>query len=67
MAYSENVYTKAKEELDRRRRKAETELSERRSELILRYPELKDLLREMARAGYEAVKVIGMGADAPST
>ncbi|HQD72316.1 MAG TPA: ATP-binding protein [Clostridiales bacterium] len=64
MAYSENVYTKAKEELDRRRRKAETELSERRSELILRYPELKDLLREMARAGYEAVKIIGMGADA---
>lgn len=64
MAYSETVYEKAKEELDRRRRKAETDQQERNSELALRFPEIRELEREMARAGYEIVKAIGMGADA---
>lgn len=64
MAYSRNVYIKAKQELAKRKNRAESEQKQRHDELCLKFPEILLLEREMAKTGADAVKAIGMGADA---
>lgn len=64
MAYRNSVYIKAKEELERRRRKAEDELAERHAQVVAKCPELLDIERRMAAQGSQIVRAIGMGADA---
>ncbi len=64
MAYSKNIHLKAKQVLAERKENAEREQKMRHDEICLKFPEILALEREMARTGAEAVKAIGMGADA---
>lgn len=64
MAYSREIYLKAREELQRRRSTAESERNRRHDEICLQFPEILEIEREMARTGAEAVRAIGMGQDA---
>ena len=64
MAYNRQIYVKASQELRRRKEKAENERKQHHDEVCLKFPEILLLEREMARTGAEAVKAIGMGADA---
>lgn len=64
MGYNKRIYIKAREELARRKQKAESEQKMRHDEVCIKIPEILRLEREMARTGAEAVRAIGMGADA---
>lgn len=64
MAYSKNIHLKARQTLAERKEKAERERKMRHDEICLKFPEILTAEREMARTGAEAVKAIGMGADA---
>lgn len=64
MAFSRDVYAKARAELQRRRSQAETERKIKHDELCLKLPEILEVEREMARTGANAFKAIGMGAQA---
>lgn len=64
MGYDKRIYAKAKRELANRKNKAESEQKARRDEVYLKIPEIAELEREIARTGAEAVKAIGMGAEA---
>lgn len=64
MAYKEIVYQRAKAELERRRKKAESENDVRRLKAISLCPEIADIEAEIASYGLDAVKALGMGGDA---
>ena len=51
MAYKRSVYQRAKEILEERKRTAEAEAEMRRSEVMMKCPELLDIEREMAQCG----------------
>lgn len=63
MAYKSSVYQKAKKALEERRAAALNKQAMRRSEVIMKCPEMQAIEREMASYGVQAVKAIGMGAD----
>lgn len=64
MGYDKRIYVKAKQELAKRKQKAESDQKARHDEVCLKIPEILQLEREIARTGAEAVRAIGMGADA---
>ena len=64
MAYSKKIHLKAKQILAERKDTAEREQKLRHDEVCLKFPEILAAEKEMARTGAEAVKAIGMGADA---
>lgn len=64
MAYSREAYSKARTELQRRRTEAENDRKKRHDEVCLRFPEILDIEREMARTGAEAIRAVGLGKDA---
>lgn len=64
MAYKQIVYQRAKAELENRKRKAESENDARRLEVISLCPEIARIESEIASFGLDAVKALGMGADA---
>ncbi len=64
MGYDKKIYIKAKQEMAKRKQRAESEQKVRHDEVCLKIPEILQLEREMARTGAEAVRAIGMGADA---
>ena len=66
MAYKREVYIKAKQLLDERRLSAEMKREQRRSEVLLEFPELQLIEDEMASHGAAAVKAVGMGGDVES-
>lgn len=61
MAYKHSVYLKARDIMEKRRRKAENDQSIRHSMVITRCPEIAKLESEMALHGAEVVKAVGMG------
>lgn len=64
MAYKESVYLKAKQKLEKRRNTAEAQREMRHNAAVLKCPELLTIEREMASYGAQAVRAVGMGADA---
>ncbi len=64
MPYGKDVYIKTRQELAKRKNKAESEHKLRHDKVCAEFPEILKLEKEMARTGAEAVKAIGMGADA---
>lgn len=64
MSYSRKVYARAASELERRRDKAERTQSMRRAEVYAKIPELIYIDREIASAGAEVIRAIGMGENA---
>lgn len=64
MAYKQIVYQRANAELERRRKKAEDENDRRRLKAISVCPEIAKIESEIASYGLDAVKALGMGADA---
>lgn len=64
MGYRDEIIEKAKREIHNRKNTAEYEAKRRRDELITACPELEDIEREISRAGVDAAKAIGMGANA---
>lgn len=64
MSYSRKVYARAASELERRRDKAERTQSMRRAEVYAKIPELISIDREIASAGAEVIRAIGMGENA---
>ncbi len=64
MGYDKKIYVKAKKELAARKQKAESEQKARHDEICLKFPEILALERDMARTGADAVKAIGLGANA---
>ena len=64
MGYSEEIFEKAKREISNRKNNAETLAKRRRDELVTACPELEQIEREISRAGIDAAKAIGMGANA---
>ncbi len=63
MAYKHSVYLKARDLMEKRRRKAESEQSARHSAAVARCPEIAKVESEMASHGAEAIKAVGMGGD----
>lgn len=66
MGYNKRIYIKAKQEMAKRKSKAENERKMRHDEVCLKIPRLLEIEREMSKTGAEAVKAIGMGANAQS-
>lgn len=66
MGYSEEIYQKAVQTLEQRRTYAETTAKQRKDEAERRIPELRAIDQEIARAGLDVVKAIGMKEDADS-
>lgn len=64
MAYNREIYARARAEIEKRRRKAEDDRRKRHDEICLKFPEVLDCEKEMARTGAEAVKAIGLGEEA---
>lgn len=64
MSYSRKVYARAASELERRRDKAERTQSMHRAEVYAKIPELISIDREIASAGAEVIRAIGMGENA---
>ncbi len=64
MAYKQIVYQMAKNELESRRRRAESENDARRLKAISLCPEIARVEAEIASYGLDAVKALGMGGDA---
>lgn len=64
MAYSEELYERAKEKIDERRNRAEAEAEMRSAMAIKKIPEIAELQNKMRQSAYGVLKVIGMGADA---
>lgn len=64
MAYTRNIHQKARQILAERKDAAEREQKIRHDEICLKFPEIISLEREMAKTGADAIKAIGMGADA---
>ncbi|MDD6022556.1 MAG: ATP-binding protein [Oscillospiraceae bacterium] len=64
MGYDKKIYAEAKRQLALRKQKAESGQKARHDEICLKFPEILRLEREMAKTGAEAVRAIGMGADA---
>lgn len=64
MAYKQIVYQMAKSELEKRRKKAESENDARRLNAITLCPEIARVEAEIASYGLDAVKALGMGGDA---
>lgn len=64
MGYDKRIYVRAKKLLAERKQKAESEQKARHDEICLRFPEILALERDMAKTGAEAVRAIGLGADA---
>lgn len=64
MAYKQIVYQRAKAELEGRKKRAESENDARRLKAISLCPEIAQIEGEIASYGLDAVKALGMGADA---
>lgn len=64
MAYSRRVYLKAQSILEKRKNKAEHEQRQHRNEAYVKIPQLIALDREIASAGAQVIKAIGMGENA---
>lgn len=64
MAYKQIVYQRAKAELERRRKAAESENDARRLKAIALCPEIARVESEIASYGLDAVKALGMGGEA---
>ncbi len=64
MNYSRRIYNKAAARLERRRDEAEREQRRHREEAYAKIPELVFIDREIASAGAEVIKAIGLGEDA---
>lgn len=64
MSYSRKVFEAASIQLQRRRDKAEKQQLAHRNEAYVKLPQLISIDREIASAGAEVVKAIGMGANA---
>ena len=64
MAYKQIVYQRAKAELERRRKTAESENDARRMKAISLCPEIATVEADIASYGLDAVKALGMGANA---
>lgn len=63
MAYSQEVYTKATEILDRRREKANMEAQARFDEISEKIPELEEIQRELSKIGLNISKVFLYSSD----
>lgn len=61
MSYSRSVYIKAKATLDGRRQRAESERELRRSQVLLKVPEIAELEREMAACSTFVIKMVARG------
>ncbi len=66
MAYKQIVYQRAKAELERRRKQAESENEARRMKAISLCPEIATVEADIASYGLDAVKALGMGGNAES-
>lgn len=64
MAYRRSVYIKAKNILDERRRRAESDREQRRAAAVSVCPEIAETEREMAAFAAEVIKSVSMGKDA---
>lgn len=64
MAYKKSVYIKAKKTLEKRRAAAQSQQEMRHNAAVLKCPGLIEIEREMASYGAEAVRAVGLGADA---
>ena len=64
MAVNKEIYTKAREEIDRRRAEAQRIASERRDDCRRRYPEIDKSYKIMAETAFECVKALGLGGKA---
>lgn len=64
MAYSKELYERAKQALDERRNAAENDARLRSEIIATRIPEIALLQEQMRQSAYGVLKVIGMGADA---
>lgn len=64
MAYKQIVYQRAKAELEKRRKRAESENDARRLKAISLCPEIARVEGEIASYGLDAVKALGMGGEA---
>lgn len=63
MGYKEAVYLNAKLEIEKRRKRAESENERRRLEVVSVCPEIAQIESEIASYGLEAVKGLAMGGD----
>lgn len=63
MSYSQDVYNRAIQILERRREQANTEAQERFDEIIEKLPELEKIQRELARIGLNISKVFLYSSD----
>lgn len=61
MAYKHSVYLKAKEILEKRRADAEAQQAARRSNALMKCPEIAVIESEMASHGAEVVRAVGLG------
>ena len=61
MAYSKELYSKALEEIKRRRTNAEHTAQQRKNELNFKYPEFQFIDYELAKTGFEVVAIFSTG------
>ena len=66
MSFGKDIIIAAQTELAKRKSRAENIQQQRRSEVLLKVPEIAAAERELAQTGLDVVKAIGMGADARS-
>lgn len=64
MSYSRHIYIKAERDIEKRRTKAENEQRKNHETALLKIPALTDLDAEIASAGLQVIKAIGMGENA---
>lgn len=63
MAYSQNTYLKAKQELELRRETAEDEAQRRRDDCFAKFPELREIQQKLSRIGFQISKSFLDGGD----
>ena len=64
MSYSKRIHYLAQAELERRHSRAEAEQKSRHDAAVSKIPELEEIEKEIASAGLEVVRAIGMGENA---
>jgi DNA replication protein DnaC len=66
MSYSQRIYERANDELERRRDRAQAEQKKRHEEAVKKVPELLKIEKQMSDTGLAVIKAISMGGDAKS-
>ena len=67
MSYSQDVYSKATEKLERRKERANIEAQARFDEISAKIPELEDIQNQLARVGLNISKVFLYSNDCTKT